>query len=903
MKLRCVAIAVWLVCLSTCSWCLTPPLVSVPKTMNSVDSRLTPQILHLSDPKGPAWPSQNTEVRLTYDDVNLYVAFRCEDDDLSKLVTSHKERDSEVWSDDSVEVFLCPTQDVKSYFHLAVSAAGVVYDEKDAPSQPKSWNGNWSVHTGRDATAWTAVITIPFVSLGVGSPSQGATWTANLGRNQISRNERTCWSPTLYTFHEPERFGKIVFVGTDAVTAAADRVKIVSPGDYSSRLSVNNTSSTAVDLRVVVSISESPVKEMAVLAAPGASETPVSFSVDREGNRTLHVAVYRKSDSSLVSVSPGMPIRIPERRAKLAEMRRIYSSLRAAPAKEKAEVRGLLEVAEALLKTARGDAAWADLGAKVQAVEDGVERLRYITADRKGTGYALGHQSSLVKVRRDTAYWGELGGALRIDMPRNDYEAAQFVIVAYNRPLENVSVTVGSLKGPSGAELSADNLSVNFVDYVQTRKPIYDVDYVGWHPDPLMPNRPFGVKNGEVQPIWITVRAPEGTSAGVYKGTIEVKPADAPVQSLLIEVRVRDFALPKETHLKTAFAFFETEVEAWYGKYTPQMHRDYYSFLLRHRLNPTNIYSQAPVPSKFYIAECISAGMDFFNLTGIYQPDEKCISMIRNYESFLKKHGWWDKAYVYGWDEVQPPSYPQAREGFLKVKSAFPDLKTMCTVVPNEALDDAIDIWVPMTPAFDRKVADKYEARGDQVWWYVCCAPGHPYANWFVDYSAVEPRLLFWMNWKYKVPGFLYYAINMWESNRKVDGLPPYLRPMEDPAAVEAIRAGKRWPEVPWNTFTYDRFNGDGHLIYPGPDGKPISSIRLECIRDGIEDYECFYLLSELVKSAKSKGRGSSASITRAEKALAVREDVVKSLRKFTYDPELVLKARTELLDLIEVLR
>jgi len=41
--------------------------------------------------------------------------------------------------------------------------------------------------------------------------------------------------------------------------------------------------------------------------------------------------------------------------------------------------------------------------------------------------------------------------------------------------------------------------------------------------------------------------------------------------------------------------------------------------------------------------------------------------------------------------------------------------------------------------------------------------------------------------------------------------------------------------------------NGDGNLIYPGPES-PLSSIRLENIRDGLEDYEYLRLLGEKVE-------------------------------------------------------
>ena len=40
---------------------------------------------------------------------------------------------------------------------------------------------------------------------------------------------------------------------------------------------------------------------------------------------------------------------------------------------------------------------------------------------------------------------------------------------------------------------------------------------------------------------------------------------------------------------------------------------------------------------------------------------------------------------------------------------------------------------------------------------YICCGPRNPYANWFVEYTALEPRLLWWMTYQHEAPGFLYY--------------------------------------------------------------------------------------------------------------------------------------------------
>jgi hypothetical protein len=52
---------------------------------------------------------------------------------------------------------------------------------------------------------------------------------------------------------------------------------------------------------------------------------------------------------------------------------------------------------------------------------------------------------------------------------------------------------------------------------------------------------------------------------------------------------------------------------------------------------------------------------------------------------------------------------------------------------------------------------------------------------------------------------------------------------------------------VPWDSRTYYYFNGEGQLVYPGPDGIPYSSVRLENFRDGMDDYEYLFRLRELL--------------------------------------------------------
>jgi hypothetical protein len=79
---------------------------------------------------------------------------------------------------------------------------------------------------------------------------------------------------------------------------------------------------------------------------------------------------------------------------------------------------------------------------------------------------------------------------------------------------------------------------------------------------------------------------------------------------------------------------------------------------------------------------------------------------------------------------------------------------------------------------------------------------------------------------KYQVTGFLYYALNYWGNN----GLPADLAKLP---YVEWNPNGISWP---------DRYNGQGILVAAGENG-PIPTIRMEMIRDGLEDFDLYAML------------------------------------------------------------
>lgn len=884
--------------------CAEPPpaLVRVPMltaTRAAADVwTLPPVVAGFRSLNGMLLPAQQTEVRLAFDEQRLYIAFRCFEDRMDELVTEYKDRDSWVHRDDSVAVFLVPDPRRGGYFQLGANAAGAMYDEKDIPAAPESWDGTWRIETGREESAWTALFSIPFADLGVDSPKPGDRWMANFARREKPHDEQSCWSPVGKALHQLDRFGVLEFVGAQEPAASISPVQVALPGKQKAAFSVHNPGKSALFVRAEYSSDGEVIAADDIEAGPGLHTFDREFDFEQDGKRELSIRLADSSTGAVIARTPPIPVRIPPHLSRLTRYRSLVDSC--APhteslARRKSEAETSLGAIAAFALTAHETTeSWAALGAKLDAAAPELFALRYACSDSRNAGYAVGWETTLVKILRDEGFEGPLSGPARIEVARGEYEAVQVVLIAYDRALTDVRVSVGDLLGPDGASIPASEVDIALVGYVKTGQPEYEVDYVGWYPDPLMEIQPFEVPEGKPQPVWLTVHPGPDTPAGVYRGEVTVRPAGMPETAVPVQVTVWDFSLPRETHLKTAFALFEHELGAWYGENTPEIRRRYYQFLLDRRINPTNIYSAWPIPRREDMQFSMDRGLNAFCLGYLtnWGSERRAdfVKDMREYEAWLREKGWWDKGYVYGFDEIPRSRYHELRDMFGFVREQFPDLPRMCTVVPNEELRGYVDIWVPLTAGYDHRVAGDYTSRGDEVWWYVCCTPHHPYANWFIDYPAIDARILPWMNWKYHVPGILYYALNLWESNRTTTVSPSSESIHRDPEALEAIKKGKRWPEVPWNTFTFRGFNGDGQLIYPGPNGVPLSSVRFECLRDGIEDYEYLWLLRETLKVARDKA--PPALVERAERLLEVPDSVVTSLTRYTTDPEALLEAR-----------
>jgi hypothetical protein len=340
----------------------------------------------------------------------------------------------------------------------------------------------------------------------------------------------------------------------------------------------------------------------------------------------------------------------------------------------------------------------------------------------------------------------------------------------------------------------------------------------------------------------------------------------------------------------------ESRITDWYGwdAIPPDIRRRQMAFLLDHRINPSWF---GPIGDEADIEFQLKRGLNLVMLGVAAEwplPKRAEEQLTRHYE-FFKERNLLDMAFIYGQDEPSPQDYPKVRDTLTHTAERFPGVRRVCTAYPPvPELEGAVDTWVVGPNLFNYEPVAERLAAGDELWIYLSASVRRPYATQFyLDYTALEHRLIGWLCWKYGATGFLYWGINEWHSNN----VPWSGRPEID----EAIQQGKRWPEVPWNTWTYLNCNGDAQYIYPGPNGEFWSSARLETIRDAFEDYDYLALLKEARDRLDRADLPQTQSLLAdADELLTIGPPLASDLSSATKDPAVLLKRREAVAEHLE---
>lgn len=445
---------------------------------------------------------------------------------------------------------------------------------------------------------------------------------------------------------------------------------------------------------------------------------------------------------------------------------------------------------------------------------------------------------------------------------------------------------------------------------------------LGWTPGGGMNLARRGAAADTTQPFYVLFHVPNGSPAGVYTGTLRITGIDssgAPLRELVLPVSltVYPFSVQART-LKTSFGLrlFDamkagspsgtwldqnanpgpgaTRIAERTTNHTDQVY-EYLRFMSDHRVSPQtiepawgNITASGFLPAnRSMLDDFLGSGARSTNFAGsqlnfntVMMPEYVHKGWLRNpfgsssstsraityYRSMRDQLGAdAPRAYVYPIDEPSAKMRPLVEKYATLIHRYVPGVKFLLTTdatTQKNKLLKGVDIYVyKLHFAFRDSAWYKQVRKTHKEYWIYSHA-----TNWspvtpslLLDAPVTDSRIQPWMAWKLRASGLLYFGINKWTKP-----------------------GGMRDPYVDFNTGkTYKGrpFNDDGMLVYPGyyparglyvEGAAPVSSLRMEAMRDGLEDYEYLTQIAARYGTPKADAY-AGALIGRAPKAKAGR--------------------------------
>jgi hypothetical protein len=458
--------------------------------------------------------------------------------------------------------------------------------------------------------------------------------------------------------------------------------------------------------------------------------------------------------------------------------------------------------------------------------------------------------------------------------------------------------------------------------------------WAGMWPDPLLPVSTCDLKAGVTQPVWITVGVPRDAPAGDYRGRVRLESEGRELAAIPFGVHVWDFTLPDENHVAAIYDVrFGTADKLW-GKSLDAAYPELIRFLAARRLCPDTIrpgpvfrrvdgkvtadfaafdraaqvyfdelkfpFAYTPWdlylfgwghPPKTIFGERPYEGEAPFESAdrSRLRPEYKQVyqEMLRLYWQHLQEKGWHRRVVLYISDE------PFDRHAHIRQQ-----MKALCEMIhevdPEIPIysstwkhvpewDGYLNIWgighygsvPPATMARLRSGAarlwfttdgqmctDTPYCAVERLLPHYCFQYGaEAYEFWGVAWQTYDPFRFGWHSFIYQTsePGE-----STWVRYPNGDGFLLY-PPQRGASGSGVISNGNSVP--PRSTP-----NQPADPSQPGTHPGPVSSIRLEQAREGVEDYEYLHLLTTLVGAAQRAGK----PVGEAERALRAAGDLVQ---------------------------
>ena len=138
--------------------------------------------------------TERTEVRILYNQRNLYIGVICFDSEPDKILGYQRRRDENLQSDDWFQWTMDTFFTGREGYFFEMNPSGLMADAlmTAGGGQNREWDGVWNARAHRSDIGWTLEIEIPFQTLNF--DPKAPAWGINFQRTVRRKNEESLWT-------------------------------------------------------------------------------------------------------------------------------------------------------------------------------------------------------------------------------------------------------------------------------------------------------------------------------------------------------------------------------------------------------------------------------------------------------------------------------------------------------------------------------------------------------------------------------------------------------------------------------------------------------------------------------------------------------------------------------------
>jgi hypothetical protein len=195
-----------------------------------------------------------------------------------------------------------------------------------------------------------------------------------------------------------------------------------------------------------------------------------------------------------------------------------------------------------------------------------------------------------------------------------------------------------------------------------------------------------------------------------------------------------------------------------------------------------------------------------------------------------------------------------------------PELRRIDAIESPHCLN-RLEIWVPTLDHLSTwwDMYEEAQRQGYEMWFYtVGIFQGGSLPNKTVDVPLIDSRLMHWLNYRYDLKGYLHWGFNAWT---------------DDPVNAPG------------------QHRGDGWHVYPKASGL-LNSLRWEQMRNGLQDYECLWLLQDKISRIRATLSDRVAELIEpSRRGVEIATQVINTYTEYSRDPDILYAAKRQAIE------